>query len=230
MLGVDALVGVDRGGPGLCGVEAPANARVLPVGRIGVEAVGELREHEAHMAEVATRHHRAHVPHEGIARIPVVDGEDPVRLPGGRDERLGVFDRGGERLFAQDVAAGLEERPRDLEMRAVGGGDGHEVRAFGTVPLSGQHLAPRPVRPLPRDAEPLRERAPARRIDVEGAGDEIERAVEAGADAVGAADLAVLAAPHEAPLESLFGHALASLSPPVVEAAILALRMRRVDW
>ena len=97
---MDAAIGKLRRDAGLSRVIAPADARIIGIGGIGMEAMGEFGLDETNLAEIATRHHGAHVAHQRIAGVAVVDSADRARAFGGGGDVLGFRNRYRHRLFA----------------------------------------------------------------------------------------------------------------------------------
>src|SRR5439155_8464339 len=103
---------------------------------------------------------------------------------------LGLGQVEGERLVAQDVEAGLGERPGDLEVHVVGGGDGGEVDApvGGQLGLGGDHLLVGAVGPFGGDVVVGCGGLGPGGVGGEGAGHQAGAVVEDGGDAVDLAD------------------------------------------
>ena len=105
---VNAAICELRRGAGLCGIVAPAHARIVRVGSVGVEAMREFGLDEPHLSEIAARDHRPHVAHQRIAGIAVVDGEERRRRASRRAARSSRFvERHRHRLFAQHARCPL---------------------------------------------------------------------------------------------------------------------------
>ena len=66
--------------PGELRVVAPADARVVGIGGVGMMAVGEFGDDHPDLAEVAARDHRPHVADQRVAGIAVVDRADAAAL------------------------------------------------------------------------------------------------------------------------------------------------------
>ena len=199
---VDAAIGELRRRAGLRGIVAPAHARIVGVGGVGVEAVREFRLDEPDLAEIAARDHRPHVADQRIAGIAVVDRERNARRARRRDVSvLGLLERHRHRLFAQHRDARFEERLGDFVVRGVRRGDGDEIDAVGAIAFARQHLAPVAIGALGCDAEVLREGAALGGVGVERAGGEFIEPVDAGAEPMRGADLAAFAAADEAPVQ-----------------------------
>ena len=68
--------------------------------------------HDADRAELAGRHHLARLPHHRVAGVVVRQDEHAVRSPPRPRQVERVLERRGQRLVADHVDAGLQERPR----------------------------------------------------------------------------------------------------------------------
>lgn len=209
MHGVDAAVSELRRDARLCGVIAPAHARVVGIGGIGVMAVGEFSNNQPHAAKIAARHHGAHVAHQCIARIAVVDRADAPCLARETDNLLSLGDGHRHRLLAQHVEARLEEFARDLEMRGVGCRNRDKVDPVRPLHLARQHLTPVAIAAIGCKAQPLAERPSFRSTMIECSGHESEFSINRRTQAVGRSDLAAIAAADHAPVQ--LGHRKGSL-------------------
>ena len=198
---MDAAVSENPGNAGLSGHEAPTGE---VVGGVGEEAVGELRVDEPNPPEVAARDHGPHLADHRIARVDVVHRADPTGARSDRKKRLGILDRRRHWFLAQNVEARFEKCARNLEVRRIGGGDGHESDAIRLrpPPLAFEHRAPVAVRAIRRDSEPARVVAPTFGVDVDRPGREREPPVHACPHEVCVADDATFAAADEPPTES----------------------------
>ena len=116
---------------GLFRVVAPAHPGIVRVGRVGVRPVRELRYDDADAAEIPRGDHGARLPHHGISRVPVIDGQDPPVGPGRRHEGLGVLESGRERFLAQDVETCFQAGLRDFVVRGVRRRHGYKVEPLG---------------------------------------------------------------------------------------------------
>ena len=199
---MDAAIGELGRNPGLCGVIAPAHARIVGTGGIGMVAMGELGHDKADAAKVAARHHGAHVTHQRIAGIAVVHRADPPHGAGGFHQILGLGLGHGHRLFAQHMDPGLEEGFGDFVMGRIGGGDGDKLHPVRAALLAGQHLAPVAVAAVRGEAKALAKVAAGFGVMVKRAGRKGEEPVKAGREAVGRADLAAFAAADHAPVQT----------------------------
>ncbi|OIQ63623.1 hypothetical protein GALL_548370 [mine drainage metagenome] len=198
---MDATIGELRRNARLRRIIAPAHARVIGVGGVGVVAVGKFRDDKADASKIAARHHRLHVTHEGIAGVAIVDGAD---LPGfARDphDLFALFHRHRHRLFAKDVEPGLKERLGDLIMGGVRRGDGDKIDTVGAALLALQHLSPVAIGAVGCKAK-------AAAIITPGVGSVIQRArrkgeqpVKPGPKTVRGSDLAALATADHSPIQ-----------------------------
>ena len=117
----------------------------------------------AQLAELAARDHVARVADERVARVVVGDAEDAARaLRRGRRARCACSRRVHERLVADDVEAGLDERLRDREVHVVGRHDRRRSRC-GRPPAA--RSSPSSIschEPYARSSSRGRDRAPTR--------------------------------------------------------------------
>ena len=139
---VDAAIRELRGNARECGIVAPAHARIVGVGCIGVEAMREFGLDQPDFAEIPAGDHRAHVPDQRITAVAVVDRAEDACPLRGRGDVLGLFDRHRHRLFAEHRDARLEKRFGDFVMRRIRRRDGDEIDPVGSPALAFEHLPP----------------------------------------------------------------------------------------
>ena len=193
-------------GPGFFGVRPP-DGLLHPALLDGLRepALAVLRDHLADLAQLAVRHHRPRVLHEGVARVVVRQRERHGTLADGADERFGVPQRRRHRLVADDGDPALDERQRRRRVEPVRRDDGDDVDAVGAPGLGVGHLLERAVGAL--DAERGRVRPAPVRVRRKNAGHEGRQPVHPHRAAVDVADEGAGAAADHAGAEgSVEGH------------------------
>ena len=139
---------------------------------VGIEAVGVLQFDHAYFADVAVRDHGAHLHQQWMAGEAVGYADDQAFL---RRQRLDFsrLRRGEEqRLFADDMQAGIQRGARDCIVGAVRGGDGHHLNAVFAVGFLLQQLLIVVITAFGGHAEVDAKLASARRVDIKGAGNQ----------------------------------------------------------
>ena len=126
--------------------------------------------------------------HHGIAGIGVGDAEEAAAALYGLDQVAGLGQRRRQRLVANHVDAGLEERAGDRVVHIVRRDDGNDLDAVGALGLRRRHLAVVGVDALGRQLSVLAREDGVLGIGAEGAGDQLIAVVQPRGDAVGAAD------------------------------------------
>ena len=96
--------------------------------------------HDADGAERARRNQFAGVAHHGVAGVVQRDGEDETGLFRKRREFFGLLEASRQRLVADDVDAGIEERAGNGNMEVIGRDDDDRLDAVGTLGLGFGHL------------------------------------------------------------------------------------------
>jgi hypothetical protein len=196
---VDAAIGKLGADPGLCRIIAPADPRIVRIGGIGMMPVGKFCDDDAHLANVAPRHHRPHVPDQRIAGVAVVDRTDAPGFTGQGGDRFAFFDGHRHRLFAQHIKAGFKKCLGDFIMCRVRRGDGDKVKAVRAALFALQHLAPIAIGPIRRQPQFLPVGPPGVGPMVQRPGGKVEQPVNPCAQAMRRADLTTLAAADQAP-------------------------------
>ena len=116
----------------------------------------------AQPAEPAVRHHGPGLADHGVGRVVVGQHEHPPGPLHQPHQLLRVRDAGGQRLVAQHVDAGLEERPCGRQVQMVGRHDRDHVDAVRAAPFLLRHLGEGGVGPLgatPSSAADARDRS-----------------------------------------------------------------------
>ncbi len=128
-------------GAGALGVGPPRRLLLsVALDRVGQPVLRILGLHHADVAEDAGLHHLARLPDHRVAGVVVGQHEDLAALLDQRGELLGVGQRRGQRLVADDVDAGLEEGLRRRIMHVVRRDDRHRLDAVGPRRLGPRHL------------------------------------------------------------------------------------------
>ena len=153
---------------------------------------------ETERPEFAGRDHLARLPHHGVAGVVEGDEEAPALRVGQRHQRLGLRKRDRQRLVADHVDAGLEERRRDRRVQVVRRDDDDRLDAVGPGRLGAGHLAPVGIGALGRDAELGGRGGGVLRIGRQRPRDERDPVVEPHGEAVHRADEGIAPAAHHA--------------------------------
>ena len=203
--GVRADIAERAAGAGLFRIDPPfrlLGAGVL--GSLGQPVLDIFRLNDADRAKRACRHHFARLPHQRIAGVVVGEKEDAAGASGDFRQCHRILQPGGQRLFADDVEAGFEEGFRRRVVQVVGGDDRHGLDAIGARGLGCRHVLEGGIGAIRRDAALCCRGAGAVRVGREGAGNEIELAIDPCGDAVyGADEGALSAADHAQPQRPL---------------------------
>ena len=133
-----------------------------------------------------------------MAGVVVGQPEHQTGAPHGLHQVERVLDRGGHRLVADHVDAGLEERLGDRMVEVVRGDDRDHVDAVVARRLLRRHLLEAAVGALGRDPKLCGRRPGALRLGAERARDQLVAVVETRGDPVHGADERALAAAHHA--------------------------------
>ena len=192
------------GAPGrllLAGLLEPRGQPVLRV----------LDLHHAQLAELARLDPRARLAHHRMAGVVVGQAEHEAGAAHGPHEVERVVERGGQRLVADDVDAGLEEGLGGRVMDVVRRDDRHDVDAVVARGLLRRHLREAAIGALRRDPKLCRRGPGARRIGAQRARDQLVAVVQACGDPMHRTDEGALAAAH---------HAKAQPAPGVVVPAL----------
>ena len=139
---------------------------------VGIETVGVLQFDHAYFADVAVRDHGPHLHQQRMAGEAVGYADDQAFL---RCQRLDFsrLRRGEEqRLFTDDMQAGIQRCARDFIMGAVGGGDGHHLNAIFAVGFLRQQLLIVVIAAFGGHAEIDAKLTSARRVDIKSAGNQ----------------------------------------------------------
>ena len=104
-------------------------------------------------AEFAGRHHLARLPDHGVAGVVERHDEPAVFRARQRHQRLGLGQRRRQRLVADHVDAGFEERGGDRRVQMVGRDDNDGFDAVGPRGFRLRHRAIVGIAALRRDAD-----------------------------------------------------------------------------
>ena len=180
----------DRARPGHLRIGAPVG--LLAAGVVGKPALQELRLHQPQIADPALGHDRSRLAHHRVGAV-VVGQEQPRRAASGcvRDF-AGLPGRGGQRLVADDVDAGVEKGGRHRRVKVVRRHHRHRADPVVARRFRPRHLAKVGIAAV--EAEVSRRRLRPRRVRRQRACDQPEAAVHARGDAVDGADERALAA------------------------------------
>ena len=199
-------------------IDAPFGLLVAGrLGRPGQPVLRILGLNETDLAEFARPNHLAHAAHQGIAGVIMGQREDEARLldRGLHLLRLGQAHR--QRLVADDVDPGLEERVGRPGVDVVRRHDRDRLDPVGPLGLRLRHALVVVVDAIAGEAEALARAARLLGRRRQGAGDQFIMVVDARGDAMHGADERPLAAPHHPEPDpaalasvaaSLDGHAL----------------------
>ena len=195
MVGVGADVADAARRPGLLGVGAPGRLLVTRIlDFLAQPVLGVLDLDHPDGAELARQHHLARLPDHGIAGVVVGQAEHQAGPPHRLGQVHGIVERGGQRLVADDVDSGLQERRGGPVVEVVRRHDGDDVDTVAARRLRRRHLGVATVGPFARHAE-FGGRSPAAvGVTGESAGDQLVAVVEARRDPVHPADEGALAA------------------------------------
>ena len=195
IVGVGADVADRAAGTGPVGIDAPA-------GLLGAFVLGPARQpvldidrvDDTDRTEFARRHHRAGLPDHRVAGVIVGEHEELPRA--GRDGReiARLRERRRQRLVADDVEAGFEERLRDRKMQVVGRDDRHRFDAVRPLLFSRRHRDVIVVAARRVEADVGRRGMRLLRRRGERAGDQFEAIVDPAGDPVDATDEGALPA------------------------------------
>mmetsp|Transcript_7399 Transcript_7399/g.12464 ORF Transcript_7399/g.12464 Transcript_7399/m.12464 type:complete len:348 (-) Transcript_7399:1816-2859(-) len=180
---------------------APADTRIVRIGRIAVMSVAEVRDHQPDLAQFACTYHRTRLPNHGIGGIAVVHGADFTGPLCNAHNLFALVHLHGHGLFTQHVEARLKERFGDLKMGRIGRGHRDQINAVGTVLFACQQFLPIAIGTVRADAQALRIIPTSIGPVIQGARSEFKQAVGLRAQAVCGSDLAALAAPDHAPFQ-----------------------------
>ena len=154
--------------------------------------------HHPELAERARLDPLARLAHHREARVVVGQAEHQARAPDRLDQVERVRDRGGHRLVADHVDAGLEEGLGGRVVDVVGGDDRHHVDRIGARHLLRGHLGEAAIGALRPDPELGRRRFGALRIGAQRTRHQLVAVVEPRRDPMHRADERALAAAHHA--------------------------------
>ena len=162
--------------------------------RFGQPVLCVLDLDDTDLAEQAVLHPLPGLPHHRIAGVVVGDGEDAPVLRGQRFEAARFLDRRCQRLVADDVDAGLQERLGHRRVQMVRRDDGDRLDAVAARRLRLRHRRVVGIAAVLGEAE--REPGSPRLLGAgrERAGQQLVVVVEPGGDAMHATDEGALTA------------------------------------
>ena len=164
--------------------------------------MGVLQVDDADLAQHALLDHRGHLVQQRMAGEAVGHADDEALLIGQRLDFLAFGDGEEQRLLADHVQTGLEAGLGDLVVSEVRRGDGDDLDAVLALGLFSDQRLVVGIEATFVDAELDAEVLAARRVDVEGAADQlVGGVVPKGAGAVLVADLASPPAADHSPTE-----------------------------